>query len=243
MRTVVIVQARMGSTRLPGKVLMDLAGRPLLARVIERLRAARRIDEIVVATTDAPTDQAVAELAAREGVRCVQGPQDDVLTRYQQAAQQVHADVVVRVCGDCPLIDPEIVDRVITAFERGVGEYVYAANVEPRTFPLGLDVEVFSSQTLERLGKLAVSARAREHVTLLAREQAELFTHVTVEDLGDNSDLRWTVDVPEDLQMMRRLYEELQIGERPTPYPRILAFVREHPEIAAINAGVLQKVP
>lgn len=242
MRRVVIVQARIASTRLPGKVLMDLAGRPMLAQQLRRLRRCRRADEVVVAATVSPADDAIQALAESEGLRCHRGSSDDVLSRYVGAAREAAADIVVRVTSDCPLIDPGETDRVIAALEEGGASLDYASNVVRRTFPRGLDTEALTSEALARMDRLASSPAAREHVTLFLRnERPDLFRVRSVTDAQDNSDLRWTVDTAADLEMVRRLYAALDLGANPAPYAAVLAYVRKHPELAALNAGVPQK--
>lgn len=242
MRTAIIIQTRMTSTRLPGKVLMDVGGRPMLAQQLRRVKACRAADEIVVATTTNKTDDPVIALAEQEDVRWFRGSENDVLSRYVGAAREAQADIVVRITSDCPLIDAEVSDTVIEELKDHTGEVDYVNNAMPRTYPRGLDTEAFFRDTLERMGRLAHSAPAREHVThFLLEERRDLFVVRGVRDSEDNSDLRWTVDTPEDLAMVRRVYEGLQLGERVAPYRAILGFVRAHPEIAAINAHVKQK--
>lgn len=234
MSVVAIVQARMTSSRLPGKVLMDVAGAPMLARELQRLRRAQTIDEIVVATTVNDTDDPVAGLAESEGARVFRGDEHDVLSRYAGAAAEAGADVVVRMTADCPLIDPEVVDRVVEALDRGTD---YASNVAPRSFPRGLDCEALHRDTLERVHRLATSQPAREHVTwLINEERPELFVRRCVADDGDNSDLSWTVDHPADLELVRRLFERLGLAERPLPHAEMVARVRADPELAAAAA-------
>jgi spore coat polysaccharide biosynthesis protein SpsF len=248
MKTVAIVQARMTSTRLPGKVLRDLRGRPMLAQQIRRLRACTQIDEIAIATTTNATDDPIVELARREGVRWFRGSEHDVLDRYARAARDARADAVVRITSDCPLIDPPCVDAVVAALLRHDGPdgaCDYASNVIDRTYPRGLDAEAFFRDTLERVHRLARSQPAREHVTLfILRERPDLFLLRSVADAEDNSDLRWTVDTPEDFAVVDRIYGDLGLAERqPTdvPYHHILAHARSHPDLAAINAHVVQK--
>ncbi|MBI4395578.1 MAG: glycosyltransferase family protein [Elusimicrobia bacterium] len=242
MRRVFIVQARMTSTRLPGKVLMDLAGRPMLAQQIRRLKRCRTADEIVLATTVNAADDPVAALARAESVGCFRGDEADVLGRYWKAATNCRADIVVRLTADCPLIDPEQSDRVVRELETQGANADYASNVIERTFPRGLDTEAFTMDALERVHRAAASRPSREHVTyFILKEQRAQFRILSVKDAEDNSGLRWTVDVPEDLEMMRRIYEGLMLSERNAGYREILTYVRAHPEITALNAGVAQK--
>jgi spore coat polysaccharide biosynthesis protein SpsF len=239
---VVIVQARMTSTRLPGKVLMDLAGRPLLERQLERLRRCERADEIVLAVTTNAADDPLVELARRLGLRWHRGSEYDVLERYAGAAREAGADVVVRVTADCPLIDPSETDAVIAAVE---GERCdYASNILERTLPRGLDTEALWRDVLERTHRLAASQPAREHVTWFVHsERPDLFVLHSVRRPYDAADLRWTVDTPQDLALVRRLYDDLGLAERPVALADVIAHVRAHPELAAMNAKVAQKDP
>lgn len=234
MRTVAIVQARMGSSRLPGKVLMELGDGTMLACVVARLRAARTITDIVIATTTSSLDDAIVTEATRLGISIHRGSETDVLARYLGAARQSAADVVVRVTADCPLLDPRVVDAVVEALVPGVD---YASNTHDRSFPRGLDVEALHRDTLERIARLGTSAAAREHVTAFVMEQPELFRIVQVRGEHDASDLRWTVDTDEDLALVRRLFE---LGA-PADYRELVATMRADPQLAAINAHVLQK--
>jgi spore coat polysaccharide biosynthesis protein SpsF len=244
MVSAVIVQARATSTRLPGKVLADLAGAPLLTRVLERLRLVRGADVVCVATTVNATDDAVAELARAQGAEVFRGSEDDVLSRYVGAAQALGADLVCRVTSDCPLIDAPAVDAVIDALAERRATHDYASNRLVRRLPRGLDAEAIWTDALLRTDRLATSRPAREHVTWLCyRERPDLFAlHAVVPEGEDASDLRWTVDTPDDLAMVRRLYHDLELAGAPDrPYREILAHVRHHPEIAAMNTHVEQK--
>lgn len=239
MKRVIIVQARMSSTRLPGKVLMDLGGRPMLSQQLRRLGRCQRFDEIVVATTVNHTDDPIVAMAESEGVRWFRGSEQDVLSRYIGAAREAKADIVVRVTADCPLIDPEETDKVIREIELHPGECDYAANVVHRTYPQGLDTEAMFCDALERIGRLGRSLEAQEHVThFLRKERSDLFLVRSVTDSEDNSHLRWTVDTPEDMVMVRRLCETLALGDRYLGYREMLAQIRAHPELSAVNAGV-----
>lgn len=242
MKSVVIIQARMNSARLPGKVLADLCGRPLLAQEIRRLKMSTETDEIVVATTAHSFDDPVVDVARSEGVRWFRGDEHDVLARFACAAREAGADLVVRITADCPLIDGGEVDRVVRRLRAGAGEADYAANIIRRTFPRGLDTEAMYCDTLYRMHRMARSHPAREHVTwYLNREKPALFVSVSVEDDVDNSDLRWTVDTREDLDVARMIYERLGLSDSIRAYRDVLAVVRAHPEITAINATIAQK--
>jgi spore coat polysaccharide biosynthesis protein SpsF len=222
----------MTSTRLPGKVLMDVAGQPMLAQQLRRLRQCALVDDIVVATTTHATDDPVAELAQREQVGCFRGSEQDVLARYVGAAREAKADVVIRVTADCPLIDPQITDRVIAQLADHAMECDYASNVLHRTYPRGLDVEAFFWDTLLRIDRLARSVAAREHVTLVPRsERPELFLRCSVEDAQNNADLRWTVDTAADLESVRRLYATLDLSTHFVTYPEMVDFARKHVEL------------
>jgi len=229
----------MTSTRLPGKVLMDVAGQPMLAQQLRRLKQCTLVDDIVVATTTNATDDPVAGLAHREQVGCFRGSEQDVLARYVGAAREARADVVVRVTADCPLIDPQVTDCVIRELTDHAMECDYASNVLRRTYPRGLDVEVFFWDTLLRIDRLARSDAAREHVTIVPRsEHPELFLCRSVEDDENNADLRWTVDTVADLQMVRTLYAALELGKRVAGYSEMKAYVREHLDLVRLNANI-----
>lgn len=239
MRKVIIVQARMGSTRLPGKVLADLVGRPMLAWQLSRLKSCTAADDIVVATTTLGRDDPVVDLARRLEVRWFRGSEEDVLSRFVGAAREAHADVVVRITADCPLIDPEVTDRVVSVLTANQSTCDYASNSLRRTYARGLDVEAMFRDTLERAHRLGRSQTSREHVTpFIYAERPDLFLCRSVEDDVDNSDLRWTVDAAQDLELVRRLYTGLDLGARILPYREVVAYVRKHPEICLINAGV-----
>jgi spore coat polysaccharide biosynthesis protein SpsF len=241
---VIVVQARMTSTRLPGKVLMDLEGRPLLERELERLGRCAHADEVMLAVTTNPDDDPLVALARRLGLRWYRGSEHDVLARYAGAAREAQADLVVRVTSDCPLIDPAETDAVISALQERRTSCDYASNRLRPHLPRGLDTEALWRDTLERMDRLATSPPAREHVTWFCyAERPELFGLHAVMRPVDAHDLRWTVDTADDLEMVRRLYAELGLAERPVALQDVIAHVRAHPEIAAINAHVEQKDP
>lgn len=234
----------MTSTRLPGKVLMDLGGRPMLERQLARLARSERVDEIVLAVTDNPEDEPLVALARTLGVRWHRGSEHDVLDRYVGAARAASAGLVVRITSDCPLIDPREVDVVVAALEEHPDRYDYAANTLERDLPRGLDCEALWADVLERMGRMATSKPAREHVTWFCHaERPELFERFSVRRPYDAADLRWTVDTPEDLALIRRLYADLGLADHDPGLDAILAHVRAHPELATLNAQVAQKDP
>lgn len=238
MKVCAIIQARMGSTRLPGKVLMDLGGKTVLARVVCRVRRAELVDQIVVASTTAPADDAIVRECERMNVLCFRGQEDDVLDRYYQAAVAFSADVIVRITSDCPLIEPELVDRTIRTFLSERADY--ANNVSPRTFPRGLDVEVFTFEALTRACREAREAHQREHVTPYLYEHPELFHLASVTGEDDRSQYRWTLDTPEDLQLIREIYKQLRDRDD-FDWREALHVMEREPELCALNSHVLQK--
>jgi spore coat polysaccharide biosynthesis protein SpsF len=240
MKTCAIVQARMGSQRLPGKVLAPIGRAPMLAHVVERAAACPAVDEVVIATGTGDDDDAVAAAAAILGVPCWRGSPHDVLGRYRAAADAHHADVVVRLTADCPLLDPAVIGRVIAALVDDGPRRDYAANVLARTYPRGLDVEAMWLDTLHRLDRLATTAATREHVTALVHEQPGWFTTASVEAGFDASDLRLTVDTLADLELIRRIHARLA-PTAATPYTAVVALLRREPALVAINAAVEQR--
>jgi len=238
-RVVAIIQARMGSTRLPGKVLLDLAGEPMLARVVKRSQRATMLQEVMVATTTRPADEAIVELCAEHGWPCFRGSEDDVLDRYYRAAKDHRADVVVRITSDCPLIEPEIVDCIAQEFfEKGPLDYA-SNTLPPRTFPLGLDVEVMAFDALERAWREDDSHAWREHVTPYIYRHPEKFALRAVVNDKDYSHMRWTVDTVDDLAFVRRIYD--YFGHDAFSWQDVLSTLEEHPEWLEINRHVVQK--
>ena len=238
MRVTAIIQARMGSTRLPGKVLMGLHRESVLARVVQRLRRARLIDCIVVATTNRPSDDVIVRECNSLQVACLRGSETDVLDRYWQVAHWFGAEVIVRVTSDCPLIDAELTDQTIQAFLSQPADY--ASNALERTYPRGLDTEVFTITALERAWREAREPYEREHVTPYIYEHPELFMLVSVRDERDYSAYRLTLDTHEDLQLIRTIYSRFE-GRDDFGWRDVLALMEREPELAELNAHVLQK--
>jgi glutamate-1-semialdehyde 2,1-aminomutase len=231
---VAIIQARLGSSRLPGKVLAEVEGRPLLERVVCRAARSARIDRIIVATTTEQVDDPIAAVCGALGIGVFRGSEPDVLDRYHLAATWAGAQTIVRITADCPLIDPAVIDRVVECYQGADCDYV--SNIEPPTFPDGLDVEVFSRSALERTWREATSRPHREHVTLYIRESPGKFRLANVTHHEDLSQLRWVVDEPPDLDLVREVYREL--GEAPFGLEEVLSLLRRRPALAQINQGI-----
>jgi spore coat polysaccharide biosynthesis protein SpsF len=241
-RVVAIVQARMGSTRLPGKVLADIAGRPMLAWVVERARHARRVAEVVVATTTDAGDDPVADLCAGRGFACVRGHPTDVLDRYVQAARQFAAGVIVRLTGDCPLTDPALIDQAVQAFESANPPVDLVANRLPdgRTFPIGLDIEVCSRQALEQAWREADQPYQREHVMPYLYEVPGRFRVLRLDHDPDYGLLRWAVDTPEDLEVVRRIMAHFG-GQLDVGWTDVVELMQADPSLMELNATVHHK--
>lgn len=241
MKTVVIVQARMTSTRLPGKVLLPLAGRPMLQCLLERLQRVRGVDQVVVATTTNATDDPIVTLCQSLGVPTHRGSEHDVLSRYAEAAAASQADVVVRVTSDCPLLAPALVEDVLAAYQAG--DCDYASNMlEPR-YPYGMAVEVFSAAALHEAHAQARQPAEREHVTPYLYWHPQRFRLRSVRSPVDLSAHRWTVDTPEDYQLVRLIYERLWPTQPQFTMTDILTLLAENPAWSRINAHVEQVKP
>jgi spore coat polysaccharide biosynthesis protein SpsF len=232
----------MASSRLSGKVLADIAGRPMLARVVERASRAKELDKLVVATTIDEEDDAVAASCKENGFAYYRGSAIDVLDRFFQAAQQHEANVVVRLTADCPLIDPEVIDRTVLAFLDANPPVDFAANRLPgrRSSPIGLDTEVCSMAALERAWREADQVHQREHVMPYLYEVPGRFRTLLVWDDRDYSRHRWTVDTPEDLELVRRVYSYFNGGDT-FSWKEVLELVEREPWLAKINSEVVHK--
>jgi spore coat polysaccharide biosynthesis protein SpsF (cytidylyltransferase family) len=235
--TVAIIQARMGSTRLPGKPLADIGGASMLARVIRRVRRSRA-DVVVVATSVEAADTAIVAEAAVLGVAAFRGSEDDVLDRFHQAACGAGADVVIRVTADCPLVDPAIIDAVLDARERDGADY--ASNTLERTFPHGLDVEVATAHALAEAWTEARRPHERAHVFPFLYQQPDRYRLTTVRDVNDRSAMRWTVDTADDLTFMRTLYGRFD-NDDAVDWRDAVRVVEREPSLGTINAHVRQK--
>lgn len=235
-----IIQARMGSTRLPGKVLENLSGKPVLFHVVERVKKAKKIAKVVVATTTNPEDDKVAALCMQHNYDVFRGSSSDVLGRYYNAANEAGADAIVRITSDCPLIDPDTIDRCIEEFI--VQKCDYISNVVPgkRTFPRGLDTEVFSFSALQRAHAEANDSVEREHVTpFIWKDHRGLFSigpTVTATEKYNRPEYRLTLDYPEDLELLRKVYDTLYVPGTIIPTLAVLQYLDENPDVTAINS-------
>jgi spore coat polysaccharide biosynthesis protein SpsF len=240
-RVVAIVQARMGSTRLPGKVLKEVLGKTLLEIELERIKRAELLDAIVVATTEKPTDRSIEEVCKLLEIPVFRGAEDDVLDRFYRAAKEQQAEVIVRLTADCPLIDPAIIDQVVTFYINNLPEYDYVSNTEARTFPRGMDVEVFSMEALEEAWQKAKKPEEREHVTPYIYRNRKLFDIGIVMRGTNEAKRRWTVDTPEDLELITKILEALYPEKPKFTIDDIFEVLEENPEWEKINEEVKQK--
>jgi len=231
----------MGSTRLPGKVLQDIVGQPMLKRVVDRVKLAKTIDDIVIATTTHPKDDAIVSLCTKYGWSYFRGSENDVLDRYYQAAIVHQADVVVRITSDCPLHDAEIIDKTVQKFIDLQPNIDYVANtLTPRTYPRGLDTEVIHFDALKRAWCEDKNNAWREHVTPYIYQNSKQFTVFNITNEIDYSNMRWTVDTPKDLKFVRKIYNHF--GYNDFSWCDILALLDKNPTWLIINQSVLQKV-
>jgi spore coat polysaccharide biosynthesis protein SpsF len=232
-----IIQARMGSTRLPGKVLKTINDRTLLEIQLERIKGSKRLDQIVIATSTLEQDKPIADLCAKLGVKCFRGSETDVLDRFYHAAKQFDATVIVRLTADCPFTDPELIDQTIELFEKDKADY--AANTVPpesRRFPDGTDVEVFSAAALERAHKEATDAKDREHVTFYFWKHGHNFKTVQLTQAKDWSAYRLTVDYPEDLLVTEYLLKKMAEKKMFGHVPDLVAELERNPEVLKANS-------
>ena len=229
--TTAVVQARMTSSRLPGKVLMPLAGRPMILRQLERMARSTTLDSIIVATSTDPSDDELVSTVSRAGYAVERGALSDVLARYIQVIEKYEPDVVVRITADCPLIDPGVIDYVVRSFRAIDADYV--SNTMEPTFPDGMDVEVIRPEALRIVHEQSTDSHEREHVTLGVYRHPETFTiHNVVDPRGrDKSSLRWTVDNQDDYKFVSDVYRQMSKVKRDFDYEDILQFLSRHPEI------------
>ena len=241
MNVVIIIQARMGSTRLPGKILKKVMGRPLLEYLLERLKRVRKASEICVATTTKPQEQPILDICFRMSVKTFRGSEDDVLERYFLAAQYLKAEAIVRVTSDCPLIDPVEIDKLIGYYLESSNKYDYMTSCLQRSYPMGMDAELFSFEALKKAHEEAKSQPEREHVTPYIYWNPDLFRLGNVAYEEDQKDHRWTVDTPEDFELISKIIESLYPSKPEFSIKDILNLFQKNPEWKKINSHVRQK--
>lgn len=244
MKTVAIVQARMGSTRLPGKLLKPLCGKNALEHLISRIGRCKEVDLTVIATTVVPHDNIIAETARDAGAAIFKGSEANVLERYFQAACEFNADTVIRITSDCPLYDPQLLSEMLNRYKQlHRDNYApdYLANNLNRTYPAGLDTEIFSIITLERAMSMSSKDYEFEHVTPYIRENPTLFTQLEHRNSVNLSHLRWTLDTADDFKMIETIYDALYPNNPEFTTDDILKLMEERPDIMEINAHVKQK--
>jgi spore coat polysaccharide biosynthesis protein SpsF len=240
-RRIAIIQARMTSTRLPGKCLLPLAGQPMLTHVINRVRLIPGIDGVWIATTNDGSEAPLVALARSIGTPVYRGSADDVLSRFAAIAHDTRADVIMRITADCPLIDPHLSGRVLQLFESARTTCDYASNTLRRTFPRGLDTEVFSNRVLQELNLEATDPLDREHVTRFIYTNPDRYNILDLVGPADYSRLRWTVDTPEDFQFVSKVYDCLSARQLGNAFEHTMSVLEEFPELSHINAHVEQK--
>ncbi|MGI0482884.1 cytidylyltransferase domain-containing protein [Geminocystis sp. CENA526] len=244
MKTVAIIQARMGSTRLPNKVIKTLCDRTVLSHVIDRVKNCNRLDQIVVATTTLPQDDAIVQEAQLCGVNWFRGNETNVLERYYLTAKEYQADTIMRITSDCPLLDIEIIEQLLSYFqeENNMGLGIdYLSNTLRRSFPIGLDAEVFTSNALERAYDYATKDYEKEHVTPYIYQHPDLFSLHNLSNDDDLSHYRWTLDTPEDYELIKIIYENLYPENSLFGMDEILSFLENKPHLTKINGNVKQK--
>jgi len=235
-----IIQARMGSTRLPGKILKNILGEPMLLKLVKRVKSANTLDEIVVATTALSEDDIVEELCNKNGICVFRGDADDVLNRYYFAAKQFDAGIIVRLTGDNPLVDPQIIDSAVSKFLelKNIQSIDYLLT---QNYPYGINVEVFSFSTLERAFNYGMEPYEREHVTPFIYRNPNKFNLYFQKYSKDYSAYRLTVDTPEDLKLIETIFNELYFTKEIFLLEDIIKLIEEKPELIEINKGVKQK--
>ncbi|QGH35222.1 NTP transferase domain-containing protein [Gracilibacillus salitolerans] len=240
MKIVAILQARMGSSRLPGKVLRTVLGKPLIKYQIDRIKQSSYLDEIVVATTNKRRDDSIVDFCESERIRYVRGSEEDVLSRYLKAANETQADVIVRLTADCPLIDAQTIDHVIKAFETNKNAD-YVTNVLERSYPRGYDIEVFGRETLDEINNIANRISDREHVTTYIRDHPEQFHIVNVLHHTNYSNYRLTVDTLEDFQLIEKIIRSMEPKHRYFTLEDVITLLEQQVDWVKINANIEQK--
>ncbi|MBT0663929.1 glycosyltransferase family protein [Geobacter pelophilus] len=248
MATVAIIQARMGSTRLPGKVLKSVLGKPMLWHIVNRVRKAEGVDEVVVATSDLSADEQIRQFCSENGIPFFGGSETDVLDRFYRAAKEHNADPVLRITGDCPFADPVIIGKLIRMYREGNHDHIGVATgagalyLEQGRFPDGLDAECFSFASLEKAWKEATHGSDREHVTPYIWRNKDIFrTGFLMCDCGDYSHFRWTVDNDADFALVTKIYETLYSDNHVFLMDDVITLLKERPDLSEMNSDFIGK--
>lgn len=234
-----IIQARMSSTRLPGKILKEVNGKPLLTYQLERIAQSNLIDKVVIATTIASKDDIIVEFCKKNSLEYYRGSENDVLSRYYETAEQYGGDIIVRLTSDCPIIDPSIVDETIQYYIES--NYDYVSNTIERTYPRGLDTEVFSKEALEKAYKEATLSRDKEHVTAYMYSNPERFKLGYIKNKQDYSNYRWTIDTIEDFKLIELILKELYEENSIFYMSDVIELLKKYPKWIELNAHIEQK--
>lgn len=244
------IEARMGSSRLPGKVLMEIEGKPVLQILTERLSKSKYIDEIIIATTVNELDDRISEFGKKSGIKVFRGSEDDVLGRVVGAAESVNADIIVEITGDCPLMDAEVADSVIKEYLNNIPEYDYVTNIgyvgnEKREIPIGMDVRVFSFKELKHISEITNDPEDREHVSLYffrtGKDKYNLHNIETPDKWKRDYNVRLALDTKEDFEVIKIIYEKLNKMKKDFTLEDILNFLDKNRKVAEINSCVIQK--
>lgn len=241
LKILVVIQARMASTRLPGKSLRTILNRPILSFLVERLKHLSHLVTIVIATSEEDSDDPIVEFCKEEQIEVYRGSEEDVLDRYLKTARRFNGDVIVRITGDCPLMDPRVVDQALSQFLEHYPDYDYVSNTIKRTFPRGLDVEVFKRRALERAHEESYFTEEREHVTPYIWRHAEIFTLGNLYYKEDHSSHRWTLDTEEDFKLISLMLNSLWQENPQFSMEDALLLLQQNPEWVTLNAQVKQK--
>ncbi len=238
-----MIQARLASSRLPAKILLDLGGTTALERCLRRVRQFKHVSEAVIATSHLPQDDVIAAVAKRLGARVIRGSETDVLSRFAKAAAETQAEAIVRCTSDCPLLDPAISSSVIERFLAAQPQADYAANVLERKYPRGLDTEIFSRSALDQANRDATASDEREHVTLHLYRRPQTFKLLPVvpSDEVDHSSKRWTLDTLDDYRFLHAVFERLGATADTATMSDVLALLEREPELSALNSHITQK--
>ena len=240
-KVLAIIQARMGSTRLPGKTIIDICGKPLLFHIIKRVQYSKLIAEIVVATTENKKDDIILNLCDKLGVKCFRGSESDVLDRFYQCAKEFKTEIIARITADDPFKDPVVINKVIKKILTDV-TLDYVSNTIKPTYPEGLDIEVFTFNALRKAWKEARIPSEREHVTPYIWNNPEIFRIINIENDIDLSHLRWTLDTPRDLKFTREVYKRLFVTGKIFLMNEILTLLDREPWLLGINKGIERDV-